>query len=478
MFNRKNVPWSADAKYRSSALGLAAILCGLTLSQRAPGDDGPCRIEVVEEGSGWPVPLVQLTTISHQRFVSDNAGVIAVAAPDLLNREVFFHVAGHGYEVPKDAFGFRGVRLELRAGDPRRVEVVRTSIARRLGRLTGAGLFAESQICGQERDWEESGVTGCDSVQTVVHQGKRFWIWGDTALHHYPLGIFHASGATTNANDLAPLKPPLRLPFDYFRDARGIPRDIAKMPGNGPTWLSGVVSLPDQSGRPRLGASYVKIDPPLDVRECGLCVWNEKTSIFEPLIKVWTKSPDSPEKPPFPDGHAARWRDEQGQEWLLFGNPLPRLQCLATFEDWQTPGSWRELDPQETLESGNSLESVRPQSGSIAWSDWRRRWIAVFTQKFGTPSGFGEIWYAEADAPTGPWGKAIKVLSHDNYTFYNPRIHSDLSPDNSPVLLFEGTFTEQFADHAIPTPRYDYNQILYQIDLDDSRLAPAHERRR
>lgn len=25
-----------------------------------------------------------------------------------------------------------------------------------------------------------------------------------------------------------------------------------------------------------------------------------------------------------------------------------------------------------------------------------------------------------------------------------------------------------------PTPRYDYNQILYRLDLDDPRLAPAH----
>jgi PAS domain-containing protein len=36
--------------------------------------------------------------------------------------------------------------------------------------------------------------------------------------------------------------------------------------------------------------------------------------------------------------------------------------------------------------------------------------------------------------------------------------------------LFVGTYTVQFADRPQPTTRYDYNQILYRLDLDD---APA-----
>jgi len=67
----------------------------------------------------------------------------------------------------------------------------------------------------------------------------------------------------------------------------------------------------------------------------------------------------------------------------------------------------------------------------------------------------------------------VKVLSHKNYTFYNPRIHSEFTPPDSPILLFEGTYTQAFADRPDPTPRYDYNQILYRVDLDDPKLAPA-----
>ena len=94
-------------------------------------------------------------------------------------------------------------------------------------------------------------------------------------------------------------------------------------------------------------------------------------------------------------------------------------------------------------------------------------------EHFGKPSAFGELWYAEAAAPTGPWGPAVKVLSHDNYTFYNPKLHPNLTPSDSPILLFEGTYTKQFADRPEATPRYDYNQILYRLDLDDPALAKA-----
>ena len=88
----------------------------------------------------------------------------------------------------------------------------------------------------------------------------------------------------------------------------------------------------------------------------------------------------------------------------------------------------------------------------------------------------GEIWYAEASSPTGPWGPAVKVLSHENYTFYNPRIHAAWLREDSPVLVFEGTFTKEFADRPPAVARFDYNQVLYRLDLDAAALAPAQAR--
>src|SRR5205085_6994807 len=34
----------------------------------------PCRIEIAEKGTGWPVPLVELRTVNQIRFFSDNDG--------------------------------------------------------------------------------------------------------------------------------------------------------------------------------------------------------------------------------------------------------------------------------------------------------------------------------------------------------------------------------------------------------------------
>ncbi|HBJ86861.1 MAG TPA: hypothetical protein DDZ88_23990 [Verrucomicrobiales bacterium] len=432
----------------------------------------PCRIEVIEKGSGWPVPLVELRSTHSLSFITDNAGVIAMDAPELMGRQTWFTVIGHGYEAPKDGFGFSGVRLTPEPGKTLRVEVVRSILAKRIGRLTGAGLFAESQKLGEHLDWKDSGIHGCDSVQNAVHRGRLFWAWGDTNMPNYPLGLFDMSSATTAIHPLASLEPPLRLKLDYFIDDAGRQRGVAKMPGSGPTWVTAYVSLPDKTDAPRLVGSYVKIKPPLDAYESGLCVWNDETSQFDLLRVLWTKSDSAPKQTPMPEGHPAFWKDAQGMEWVLFGNPLPTLRCPATFEAWQDEKTWEVLKPQETLVDADGAK-VKPHSGSIAWNDYRKRWVTIFMEGFGKPSVFGELWYAEADAPTGPWGTAVKVLTHENYTFYNPRLHPEFTPTGSPVLFFEGTYTKEFAKHAHPTPRYDYNQILYRLDLDDPGLKPA-----
>ena len=458
-----------------SAFGLLCLMMAHAAAE------SPCRIEVVEKGSGWPVPLVELRTTHHRRFVTDNAGLIAFDDPELMGGDVWFDVSGHGYSVPRDGLGQRGVRLRPVPGGRLRVEVERSIVARRLGRLTGSGLFAESQRLGESTGGSpETGVLGCDSVLNAVHRGRLFWVWGDTTLAGYPLGIFDSTGATSAVQPLDRFEPPLRPGpvLDLFRDAAGKPRAIARMPGSGPTWLSGLTSLPDASGETRLVAMYVKIKPPMEAYESGLCVWNERDQKFERLRQVWTKTDAAPKAPPMPEGHPVRWIDAGGREWLLFGNPFPTLRCPARFEAWQDPKTWEVLEPQAVLKASGSGQEVKPHSGSIAWNGYRHRWVTVFMEKFGKPSAFGELWYAEAKSPTGPWGPAVKVLSHENYTFYNPVLHPEFTAADSPVLLFEGTYTMQFADRPVPTARYDYNQILYRLDLDAPALAGARQEER
>jgi hypothetical protein len=451
-----------------------AILCLLVSAAALVCAAAPCRIEVVDKACGWPVPLVELQTLHDVRFVTDNAGLIAFDLPELMGKETWFEVKGQGYEIKKDSFGYAGFRFTPEPGQVRRLEVERTIIARRLGRMTGGGLFGESQKLGAEQEWRETGVLGQDTVQNAVYGGKIFWLWGDTTLPRYPLGIFDSTGATTSQRPLNVFEPPLRLPLDYFKDEKGAPKGIAKMPGAGPTWISAMASLPDAQGRERLVATYVKIKDFLHVYRQGLAVWDNTAESFKLLRLLWEETADSSHPPPAPDGHAIKWTDEAGKAWLLFCNPFPMMRCPATFEAWQDPQSWEKLTPQKQLPAAGTGEQVRPHTGSMAWNPWRKRWVSVFVQADGKPSPLGEVWYAEAQAPTGPWGPAVKILSHDNYTFYNPSLHPEFTPENSPILLFEGTYTAEFARTPPKTPRYDYNQILYRLDLDDPRLRPAH----
>lgn len=451
----------------------AVIASGFLFLTPVDGATEPCRIQVIEKGTGWPVPMVELRTTHLARFVSDNAGVIAFDLPEALGKETWFDVIGHGYGVARDAFGSRGVRLTPTAGGRLTVEVTRTIVARRLGRLTGSGLFGESQKLGEHLDWQDPPVFGCDSVQNAVYRGRMYWAWGDTTIPSYPLGIFAMTSATTAIEPLRSFEPPVELKFDYFVDGKGKPRGVARMPGSGPTWVSAYTSLPDKSGRARLVGTYIKVKPPLEAYESGLCVWNDQTEEFDRQRVLWTKSESQPRQPASPDGHPIFWKDGAGKEWVLFGNPLPKLRCPATFEAWQDPERWEVLKPVATLPSAADGKAVKLHSGSMAWNSYRGRWVAIFMEGMGQPSAFGELWYAEADSPLGPWGPAVKVLSHENYTFYNPRLHPEFTPTSSPILLFEGTYTMQFANKPAPTPRYDYNQILYRLDLDDPRLKGA-----
>ncbi len=62
---------------------------------------------MVDAETGRGVPLVELEAVNALRYVTDNAGRIALQEPDLLGREVFFTVRSHGYEVAKDGSAFR-----------------------------------------------------------------------------------------------------------------------------------------------------------------------------------------------------------------------------------------------------------------------------------------------------------------------------------------------------------------------------------
>jgi hypothetical protein len=165
-----------------------------------------------------------------------------------------------------------------------------------------------------------------------------------------------------------------------------------------------------------------------------------------------------------------RWdREAQGSvrfAWKKDTLPLtPKLQeqCIAQGQ-LQPAEAWFHLTD---VESG---EPVRMHHHSIAWNAYRQRWVMITGESFGS-SPLGEIWYVESDTPIGPWVYARKIVTHDRYSFYNPKQHPMFAQRQGRTLYFEGTYTHTFSGNPDQTPRYDYNQIMYRLDLDDPRLA-------
>ena len=100
----------------------------------------------------------------------------------------------------------------------------------------------------------------------------------------------------------------------------------------------------------------------------------------------------------------------------------------------------------------------------------------MITVQSGGTSFLGEVWYAEADTPVGPWVYAVKVVTHDRYSFYNPKQHPMFDKDKGRFIYFEGTYTHIFSGNPQTTPRYlaDLKGRCTRLGLDISGTPELH----
>ncbi|MCI0537272.1 MAG: DUF4185 domain-containing protein [Verrucomicrobiales bacterium] len=132
------------------------------------------------------------------------------------------------------------------------------------------------------------------------------------------------------------------------------------------------------------------------------------------------------------------------------------------------------MKPEEAWIQLTDIETgaaIRPHASSIQWNDYRKRWVMIVEQAGGSSSEIGEIWYAEADTPIGPWVYARKIVTHDKQSFYNPNHLSFFDQDGGRLIYFDGTYSADFSGNPEKTPRYEYNLIIYRLALDDARLS-------
>lgn len=493
----------------------AALLLALTLAAEPDDAKRYFTIAIVDEQTGRGVPLVELRTVNNLRFVTDSNGIVAFREPGLMDREVFFHVRSHGYEFPKDGFGITGKMLHTTPGLSAKLTIRRINIAERLYRVTGAGIYADSDLVGIKMPLDEpllnAQVVGSDSVVTAIYGGKLRWFWGDTNRPSYPLGNYQVPGATSLLPKDGGLDPERGVNLTYFVDKKGFAKQTMAMPGKGPTWMTTLIPLKDREGegKERLYASFIKIEGSLTIYARGLAAWNDAKEQFDKLTDVDMKAPI------FPQGHAFV---HEGHVYLAHPYPLTRVrataEAFANVEQYESftclkEGSrlddpqidrdaigkiqyaWKKNTPSagpaeqaKLIRSGklkadeallqlrdrDTGKPVTAHAGSVYWNDYRKRWVLIATEHFGT-SLLGEVRYAEAETPTGPWNWTVKVVTHDKYSFYNPKQHPYFDKEGGKTIFFEGTYTHTFSGNPDQTPRYDYNQIMYKLDLSDPRLS-------
>jgi hypothetical protein len=497
-----------------------AVLAALLVAPSAPPNAPWAEIRVTDAATGRGVPLVELITVNGLRFVTDSAGCVAFQEPGLMDREVHLTVRGHGYEVKKDGFGFAGVKVTPKAGAVSEIKVERRVPAERLCRLTGEGRFRDTLLLGYPpplADGPHPGkVAGQDSVQSALYRGKAYWFWGDTNRMEYPLGLYRTAGATT------PIPKPTDdltagFAYDYFTDAKtGFAR--AMMPlrerPEGVVWVFSMCVVPGKDGTEKLLTHYTRRKGLADELEHGIAAYDDATDTFVPLRPLpldekWRK----------PSGHPIPFEDG-GTRWLLFGSPTPNVRVPATEEaildparyeaftcakegdpkapDLDAAGAprWRwqkalppidskteqgwvkagKLKPEHTrfcpADAAKPGDRVVLHSGSVRWNEYRKRWVMVAGQ-IGGSSHLGEVWYAEAAHPTGPFRTAVRVATHERQTFYNVVHHAILDRDGGRTIHFEGTFTHDFSGNPDRVPRYEYNQVLYRLDISAAALAPT-----
>lgn len=453
------------------------LLLGVLLASGYGAEDSPTAspfvIRVIDSETGRGIPLVELRTVHEVLYYTDSAGLVTITDPELQNTDVYFFISSHGYEYQEDAFGYRGAKFRIASGEEATVELKRINLAERLYRVTGAGLYDHSINAGRDTPLDNplmnGRVFGSDSVLTAIWKGQLFWVWGDTNRPEYPLGNFHSTAAISDFPTDDGLDPSVGVNLRYFEGKTGFTKRVAELPGEGPTWLSGLVVLPDEQGGEHLVAHFVKVRGFLEIYRRGLCEWDEAAEEFREVLVFDESQKDTPHGHPFEI-------EEDGVKSIVFADPLPSLRIPATYEAWKDPKQYEPIAPEESFHDAVSGKRVKPHRGTITWNDHRQRWIMIFTEVEGKASHLGEVWYAEATSYQGPWERCVQILTHDHYSFYNPKQHPYFAKGDSSHLYFEGTYTNLFSKSPQKTPKYDYNQILYRLDLDDERLAPAHSK--
>ena len=303
----------------------------------------------------------------------------------------------------------------------------------------------------------------------------------------------------------------------------------------GVVWIHGVCTVVDADGKDRMVAQYSRRRGLSEPLEQGLLLWHDDRQIFEVLDVIdlhesWRIVSDHPTRHsedgreylcfgnPFPVTRVpailtalrdrAAYESWTCREELAGDNPTPE-QLAASLPVRDSAGklvwNWRKAPPvtqhderrwvKQSLmaideakylpldmsqdqngklgSDAHRRRSVEMHSGTVFFNSHRNRWVMIAIEQAwdkDSPSFLGEVFYSEADSPQGPYQKAMKIATHPKQSFYNPCHHPFFDQNNGRTIYFEGTYCNTFTNSPA-TPRYNYNQLMYRLDLGDARIV-------
>ena len=217
------------------------------------------------------------------------------------------------------------------------------------------------------------------------------------------------------------------------------------LPRPGLVWIEGLIPMKDPTGKERLIATYTRQDGLRFPDECGLALFNDEKQLFEPWLQRSCTKAHVSSHPFLHDGY-----------WYLY----PTLRVPNDWNAIQDPLRWEMREIKLPANAGRWSCAV--------WNEYRQRWVLLL-------EGNGDVYYAEAKQPEGPYGRAVKIIHHDDYNFYNVVTHAFFNKQKGRIIFIEGTYTDSFSNAKEKTPRYNYNQLMYRLRLDDPRLREAQE---
>lgn len=487
---------------------LPALLIAFCASTRSYA--APFALEVIDLQSRRGVPLVKVETDDGKSYYTDSNGIVALDDAGLMDQANHFALWSFGY---KDT----SATLETISGESAVVTVERINRAERLYRITGGGIYKDSVAVGRpvpiKHPLANADVKGQDSAQAVLHRGKIHWFWGDTG---YLTGgyNFRTSGATSLLPTDGGLDLDAGIDLSYFTH-KGKARAMMPMDKPGPIWTSGVFEIEAPSGGKRILAHYARVKsfPDYQIYEQGMAIYSDSKQQLQSMLRYPPDAPITPMGQTF-------LHTVNGVEYRYFGIAYPDRRvrnnwaAVTDIKRWEAYSPFiansrydPEKPPLERDAEGNIILGWKPNTdplthkiqqemvrnghieasdlartlkdfetgaditlaaATVQWNEYRNKWILIGIQSGGN-SDLGEVWFAEALAPEGPWLYAAKVASHASgdkqYSFYNPILHSFYPRDSDSTIYFEGTYSNSFAPGQKATPRYNYNQIMYRLDL-------------